>query len=353
MSENAGMQQTIHPPYVKNTLIVGVGSIGQRHLRCFLATGRVKAAICEVNHPLAEQIAAQYQVDRVYHSLDEALADRHDVAVITTPAHLHVAMATRLARAGLHLLIEKPLSTSLEGIDDLCRTVQRSGVVAAVAYVLHAHPLLRAMKQALDEGRFGRPLQIVAVCGQHFPTYRPAYRETYYRDRATGGGAIQDALTHVVNAGEWLVGPVSRLLADAAHQVLEGVDVEDTVHLLTRHGSVLGCYSLNQHQAPNETSITVVCERGTVRLENHLQRWRWMSRPEEAWHDEATGEIPRDSLFIAQAQAFLAAIEGTAPPLCTLQEGIQTLRVNLAALESLRRQAWQELPPWPAAEKSA
>jgi predicted dehydrogenase len=261
-------------------------------------------------------------------------------------------MATRLAEAGVHLLIEKPLSTTLDGVDQLCRTVDRHGVVAVVAYVYHAHPVLRAMKQALDSGRFGRPVQVVATCGQHFPTYRPAYREIYYQDRRTGGGAIQDALTHVVNAGEWLVGPVTRLLADAAHQVLEGVDVEDTVHLLTRHQSVLGCYSLNQHQAPNEFTLTVICERGVVRFEGHRQRWRWMSRPDDPWHGEPDGDLTRDQLFVAQANGFLDAIAGTAAPLCTLEEGIQTLRVNLAALESLRQPAWQELPPWQPPEES-
>ena len=59
----------------------------------------------------------------------------------------------------------------------------------------------------IRSGRFGEPVQIVATCGQHFPHYRPAYRDTYYRDRRTGGGAVQDALTHIINAGEWLVGP--------------------------------------------------------------------------------------------------------------------------------------------------
>ena len=83
-----------------------------------------------------------------------------------------------------------------------CVKSDRSGV----AYVYRAHPALMEMKQALDHGRFGRPLQVVAVSGQNFPFYRPAYRQTYYADRATGGGAIQDALTHVVNAAEWLVG---------------------------------------------------------------------------------------------------------------------------------------------------
>ena len=322
-------------------LVVGVGSIGHRHLRCFQATGRVELSLCEVNQVLRDRLAREYGIQRAYASLDAALADPHDAAVVATPANFHVSMATRLAEAGLHVLLEKPVSTSLAGIDALGKTVAERGVVAAVAYVYHAHPVVQAMRSALASGRFGRPVQLVAVCGQHFPTYRPAYREIYYKDRATGGGAIQDAITHVLNMGEWLIGPIDRLLADAAHQVLEGVEVEDTVHVLTRQRGALGSYSLNQHQAPNELTVTVICENGTARFENHACRWRWMLRPEQPWHDETFAELPRDALFIAQANGFLDAIEKGSPPLCTLDEGIQTLRVNLAALESVQSGAWQ------------
>ena len=326
-------------------LIIGVGSIGLRHLRCFQATGRVRASICEPNEALRLRVAGEQQVERHYADLDAALADRHDAAIIAAPAHLHVPLALRLAQAGVHLLIEKPLSTTLDGIDTLRQALADRHLVAAVAYVYRAHPVLRAMREAIAAGRFGRPVQVIAVGGQHFPTYRPAYREIYYRDRATGGGAIQDALTHVFNAVEWLVGPIDRLAADAAHQVLEGVAVEDTVSVLTRHGPVLGCYSINQHQAPNEMTITVVCERGTARFENHRNRWRWMIHPDEPWHDEPQEPLPRDALFIAQANAFLNTLDGRAAPLCSLDEGIQTLRVNLAALASLDERTWQTIEP--------
>lgn len=327
-------------------LIVGVGSIGHRHLRCFQSTGRASLAICEVNRELREQLAAQYGIERTFGGLDEALAERFDAAVITTPAPLHVPMAQRLAEAGAHLLIEKPLSTSLTGRDELQRTIERRKLTAAVAYVYRAHPALTAMKQALDAGRFGAAVQLTAVCGQHFPTYRPAYREIYYKDRATGGGAIQDALTHIVNAGEWLVGRVERVTADAAHQVLDGVTVEDTVNLLSRQRGALCSYSLNQHQAPNELTLTVVCREGTVRFEGHRQRWRWAVKPEEPWHDEPGPAMNRDTMFIAQANAFLDAVEGRAAPLCTLAEGVQTLQVNLAALESLDAPSWRDVPLW-------
>jgi len=324
-----------------SVLVVGVGSIGERHLRCFRATGRVRLALCDTNDELRRRVAEQYGIERAYAGLDEALADRHDAAVIATPAQLHVPMAIRLAEAGLHLLVEKPVSTSLDRVEELEEELRRRGRKAVVAYVLRFHPALHAMKRALDAGRFGQPVQLASVAGQHFPTYRPAYRAIYYTDHATGGGAIQDALTHTVNAGQWLVGPVDSLVADAAHQVLEGVEVEDTVALLARHGRVLASYSLNQHQAPNEWTLTVVCRQGTARLELHAHRWRWMTEPDGPWHEETFGPLQRDTMFVAQAGAFLDCIEDDAPPRCTLDEGIATLRANLAALTSVRERRWQ------------
>jgi predicted dehydrogenase len=334
------------PPY--NVLIIGVGSIGERHLRCFRATGRAELRFVEINPELRRNIAVRYAVPDTaqFSDLETALQQRPDVAVVCTPAPLHVPLATRLAEAGIHLLIEKPLSTTLAGIDQLRQVVRERRVTAAVAYVYRCHPLLVAMRQALREGRFGTPVELTAVSGQHFPTYRPAYRSTYYTDRATGGGAIQDAATHIINAGEWLLGPADRVVADAAHQVLEGVTVEDTVHLLARHASVLATYSLNQYQAPNEFTLTVVCERGTVRTEFHEHRLRWLTQPGGIWHDESIAPLERDTNFIAQANAFLDAVEGKAAVPCSLEEGIQTLRVNLAALASLD-QGWQSISSVP------
>jgi predicted dehydrogenase len=327
---------------LRRVLVIGVGSIGERHVRCFQATGSCEVSIVEVNEALRQTVADRYRV-RAYADLESALKDAPQAAVVATPAHLHLPIATQLARAGVSVLIEKPLSVSLDGVAELQAAVRQSGVQCGVAYVYRSHPILSAMKAALDSGRFGKPVELVAVCGQHFPTYRPAYREIYYKDRATGGGAIQDALTHILNAGEWLLGPIARLVADAEHQVLPDVEVEDTVHLLARHEQVLANYSLNQHQAPNETTITVICERGTLRFEAHESRWRWMTRPGDAWHDEPHLPLERDTLFIGQANQFLDALDGKCPVACSLEEGLGTLRVNLAALASLQDGHWQTI----------
>jgi predicted dehydrogenase len=196
------------------------------------------------------------------------------------------------------------------------------------------------MRAAITAGRFGEPVEIVVQAGQNFPTYRPAYRDTYYRDRATGGGAIQDALTHLLNAGEYLLGPIDCVAADAAHRVLDTSAVEDTVHVLARHGDVLGSYCLNQHQAPNESTITVVCRQGTTRFEMDGSHWKWMTVPGSSWHEEPAWSLERDAMFVAQAGAFLDAVERRAAPLCSLDEGLQTLRVNLAVLAAAESRQW-------------
>jgi len=315
-------------------LIVGTGSIGHRHVRCFLATGRAQIGICETNATLRESIAAQYSLADRFATLDDALARDWDAAVIATPANTHVAIAARLAAQGLHLLIEKPLSTSLEGVPELDALVRKQGIVAAVAYVYRAHPALAQLRSRLAGGEFGEPVQLVVYAGHDFAAVRPAYQNIYYADRRTGGGAIQDALTHMINAAEWLVGPIDRLAADAAHQALPGVTVEDTVHVVARHGSVMASYSMNQYQPFDETLITVVCRKGMVRFEPNQNRWRWMLSADKRWHEESSPPLERDAWFTLQAHGFLDAIERKAPPPCTLADGIQTLRVQLAVLGS-------------------
>lgn len=332
---------------IHRVLIVGVGSIGERHLRCFLHTKRVQASLCEVNPDLRKTIAERYSVTEAFSDFDAALASKPEVVVICTPANFHISMARGAVKAGAQVLIEKPLSTTFDGINELQREITAKGTKTGIAYVYRAHPVLTAMRKALQSGRFGEPVQIVANCGQNFPFYRPAYRTIYYKDRATGGGAVQDALTHVINASEWLVGPITRLTADISHQLLEGVTVEDTAHVITRHGKVMGSYSLNQYQAPNETTITVICTGGAVRFEYHNARWRWMTEVSGTWADEDAATLERDTLFIRQADAFLDAVEGKADVLCPLADARQTLAVNLAILRSAETGGWETIASTP------
>jgi predicted dehydrogenase len=315
-------------------LVIGCGSIGERHLRCFQRTGRCEVSVCDSNARLLGEVSARYGVTQ-YAGLKEALAAaKFDGIVICTPAHTHLGIAREGAAHGAALFIEKPLSVSLEGVEETREGIRLSGRFSAVAYVYRFFPWVAQAREFLRGGALGRPLHASVVSGQHFPTFRPAYRDIYYARRETGGGAIQDALTHHVNTMEWMIGPLTRLFCDASHQGLEGVSVEDTVNVVARHGGVLVSYCMNQFQAPNETTFLVHCEEGSVKLEMQARRWGVLRHGEADWSWTQVDPLERDDIFAAQANAFLDGMEGKATPLCTFDEGVQTLKFNLAALRS-------------------
>jgi predicted dehydrogenase len=325
-------------------LVIGAGSIGERHIRCFLRTGRAKVSVCEIDRALLGRMEKDYDVSRTYEDLGDSLSSNPKAVVIATPSDLHIPMAIQAVEAGCHLLIEKPLSTNFSGVEDLKKMVFGRRLTAQVGYTLRHYPLVAKVKDEIEQGRWGLPLQLTIVFGQHFPTQRPAYRSIYYARHETGGGAVQDGLTHYLDTAQWWLGPIDRLTGDIRHLSLKGVEVEDTVNVMARHGDVLASYNFNQHQYPNESIFTLVCERGTFRLELFTNRLSIMDRPNGEWRDEFNNDFQRDDAFVRQANSFLDAIEGQPSISCTIDEAKQTLKCQLALLEEAKQSPrWQNI----------
>jgi predicted dehydrogenase len=316
-------------------LIVGCGSIGERHVRCFQKTNRVKLYACDNDAASRNRISERYGIPCVSDWENAVGTLPIQGVVICTPAPLHIPMALHALKAGHHVLLEKPLSHSLDGVEALLQARDLHQRQVAVAYVYNLYPWLSAARSFLLAGSLGPIRQASFVGGQPFHLHRPSYANTYYRDRQSGGGAIQDALTHAANWTESVLGPTQSVLCDCAHLVLPQVTVEDTVHVSARHEGALASYSLNQFQAPNESSFQLNAAEGSVRVELHNQRWGVFRTGESQWTwHPAPLPADRDSHFIAQANSFLDQIQDGTERLCSLERAAQTLRFNLAALAS-------------------
>lgn len=318
-----------------SVLVIGAGGIGERHVRCFRNTGRAEVFICEPNESRRMEIADRYKTTG-FASVEVALQSRKfDAAVICTPAHTHVPIAETCMNAGLHVLIEKPLAASLEGMDHFLETERKTQRVVRVAYVYRSIPAIQRAREIVQSGRLGTIRHIASVAGQNYPSFRPDYRRIYYAKRESGGGAVQDALTHAVHGIEWIMGPITEVACMAHRQVLEGVEADDTVNLICLHGS--GCmtsFALNQFQAPNESRILFHGEKASLALEIVNQRIGIQGFGDEGWTWEAVPHGERDAMFVTQADNFLNAVEGKPDNLSSAADAFQTLKVNLAALKS-------------------
>lgn len=315
-------------------LVVGVGSIGERHLRCMSQLPGCRLGFVEPLDSRRREVAERCGVTDAFASLDEACRRTWDGAIVCTPANWHIAHAVQLAPHCRGLMIEKPLATDSAEVPKLRAAV--AGKPVQIAYVYRVHPAVEAVKKVLAEGTIGDVLQLTIVSGQHFPTYRPAYREIYYADRRTGGGAIQDAMTHMADLAQHLVGPFDWVFCDYDHQALEGVTVEDTVHLSARAagGKVLVSIAMNQFMAPNMNRIQVNGSRGSVQIQAPEHRYGVFLHGDSDWRWSESLLADRDDWFRRQSQRFLDLLDGRAAPSCTLDEAAHTLAINAAALTS-------------------
>ncbi len=315
-----------------NLLIVGAGGIGERHLRCFQKLVD-RIAIVESHPERRALIASRYQC-LSYATWSDAQADGPwTAAVIATPAQTHIPIAIDLLQSGLDVLIEKPLAVAPERLDELksfdaTRTIR-------VAYVYRHMPPVAELKRLLESGNLGQPLSAQVVCGEDFSKARPDYASLYYARHESGGGAIQDVLTHFVNAMDWLVGPAEAVHCLAANRKLKDVSVEDTVSCSIRHATAcIASYYLSQGQVPKETSFTIHCEKGSVRADLTTARVSTIAVGDAEWTPTQFGPFERDDFYIRQAHSFLAAIRGESGASCTLSEAVHSLHGNVAALAS-------------------
>lgn len=323
-------------------LIVGGGSIGERHLRCFLRTGQARVSMCEPKPDRMEFLKQNYDIDETCSDFERADLAAFDAVVVCTPPNLHIPMCLRAADAGCHLLCEKPLSDRLDGIDDLIERVRSKGLAAGVAFVYRHMPTYAAIHDLIQAGEVGEVKLVTYKSGQQFSKFRPDYRAIYFASRTMGGGAINDACSHSLNFLQWCFGNPTELVCFHDHLSDMEIETEDAALVTLRYGPAGPMVQLNQNVFQKDYSIFLefVGTKGTLRLGGKLQQGAAQPKLEVFHNDEGGWQtLPqppteRDDYYVSQATHFLAAMRGDTPVMSSLQEGREVVRMCLAARES-------------------
>jgi len=313
-------------------LIAGSGSIGRRHLENLRQLGHdaflYRSGRRDPRAP-APQAREEFELGRALDAGPRAV-------LVCNPSALHLAVATTAARAGRHLLVEKPLADSLAGVAELQREVERRDLVALVGFQYRFHPGLRRVKAWLDDGALGEVVSAQVHWGEDLAAWHPGedWRRSYAARADLGGGALR-TLCHPFDYLRWLLGEVE-LVSGLVSQRALGLDVEDLAHVSLRFRSgVLASVVLDYLQRPRAHHLELVGTRGRIRWSDadgsaFLHDWR---------RDRVTPFLPppgfsRNDMFLDELRHFLACLDGKEAPACPLEDGVQALRVSLAALRS-------------------
>jgi predicted dehydrogenase len=313
-----------------SVLIVGCGSIGKRHARVLSGLGVADLRICDPSAEQRRTLVEQVPTVKVCDSYEAGLNERPDAVLLCTPPAMHVPMARQAIEAGCHVLSEKPLSDSTDGIDELVALAQRRSKKVMVALCFRYHDGLVKAKQYLDSGRIGRLASVRALMGEHLPDVRPDYRTLF---SAKVGGAFD--LMHDIDLALWYAGqPVRRVHAVYGNYSDIGIEAPDLVEILMDFEShCAATVHLDFFQRPRRRQMELIGTQGVITVE--FARWDhctvsvYQSARGQWEVEELTTD--RDDMFRAEDREFLDAVAEDKPIRCTIAEGRKSLDVVLAA----------------------
>jgi UDP-N-acetylglucosamine 3-dehydrogenase len=313
--------------------LIGLGAMGRNHARVLTALEGVDLVGALDPAPGA---VAPYDVP-VMSRLEDLLALRLDYAVIACPTALHEEIGLRLAEAGVHALIEKPLASSVESARRLVAAFESRGLVGAVGHIERYNPALQSLRKRLENGELGDMYQVVTRRQGPFP------------GRIADVGVVMDLATHDIDLTAWVTG--RQYVHVAAHTVSRsGRPHEDMVSAVAGlGGGLVANHVVNWLSPLKERSTVITGARGCFVADtltadltfyaNGAIGTEWEAL--RAFRGVAEGDmiryaIPKREPLLVEHERFRDAVAGTGNDIVTLREGMCTVEVAEAALQSAK-----------------
>lgn len=329
--------------------IIGCGVIAPWHARAVKNLPNAELiAVCDIELPKAEKIRDEFGAQYVYEDLNELLArDDVDVISICTPSGHHHEVAVAAARAGKHIMSEKPLDVTVEHMDAMINAARDADVKLACIFQRRTSRLWQLVKQAVDEQRFGK-----LVLGSAYLKY---FRSQEYYDSAgwrgtwalDGGGALMNQGVHLIDLFRWIMGPIDTIFSFADH-LARNIEVEDTCVASIRFASgAFGTLEGTTSVTPGlNHRVELHGENGSIRIDGE-KIVTWAVPGEEKEHIESQlsdniGDAASDPTAISadghqmQIADLLDAVNEDREPMINGEEARKAVEFILAVYESAR-----------------
>jgi predicted dehydrogenase len=332
-------------------LFIGLGSIGQRHLRnlkqlrpdCEILSYRVKKSVpllSKENKIIDNKSLKDHYSILEYSSLTDALSQEPNIIFITNPSKFHVKTALECIHSGAHLFIEKPLSSSMNGINKLIEINKQFNYnKIALGYQYRFHPGIKLLKDKFQN--IGNIISTSFVNGEYLPDWHPYedYRVGYAAKKELGGGALVTQI-HDFDMSIDLFGMPKSLFAVGGKLSKLEIDVEDSVKILmsNKYNNKIIPISINLDYLrwPKQRTIEIIGDEGQLMLDLNTNKLYFSDLKSRKEYEIIINNIDRNTLFINEMNNFLNFSEGKENAAVDLENGLNSLRLALAAKESIQ-----------------
>jgi predicted dehydrogenase len=311
--------------------IIGAGGIGKTHLRAWAANGIKPAAVADAKPEILEAAIVEHGGQPYASGFDLIASGTVDIVSICTPPVFHADLAIAAAEAGLAVLCEKPLATTVEDAQRVVEAVERTGILFAMGFCHRFQPQIEALKAMIDGGELGT----IREFRNRFAGHLANVEQTWFSNpKIAGGGVLVDTSVHSIDLFRYLVGnPVhTHALTSVCESDLgPSLEVEDTgVLILQTADGVLGVIESSWRTPVGEWTVAVHGTGGSAIVDYADLTLRACKAGGE-WADIGVGDGDR---FIVEIAAFVECWRGEGTPRATVLDGLAATCILDAAYRS-------------------
>ena len=327
-------------------LIIGLGSIGKRHITNILKVEpNSQFSAFRQRNLLSDDFAKKYNIT-VYKDLKEAFDNKYDAVFITNPTSEHIPFALKAAKNDLNLFIEKPISSSFEGINDLRNMVKKKKLITFVGYNMRFHPAIKKIKDSVAHGVLGKLYFARLQVGEYLPDFHPGedYTRGYSARKSLGGGALL-TLIHELDYLLWFKGKPRNLAAMMSKVSNLKIDVEDNAELLLAYeDGFIAEININYLLKDHRRNCLIAGEKGLLDFDYYKNELTFFDNEKRKktilWKDDS---FQRNDMYLEEIKHFIGCLKKNRNTDIDLEEGLKSLKVALKAKESHEKNKFLKL----------
>jgi predicted dehydrogenase len=311
-------------------LICGLGSIGLRHLNNLQALGYHDVIVYSTGKTVVPGAIEKLNCMRVFGSIDAALKENPDVCMICNPTSLHVETALKAAKAGCHLFIEKPLSNSLVGLDEIKKIANVKNLTTLITYQFRFHPHINILKDIFSQKspRYGKPLYVNAEWSEYLPDWHPweDYKNGFSARRDLGGGVFFTQV-HPINYLSYIFGPIISVRSNLSSTGVLGIDVDDVADKSIKFASgLMGHVHVDYLQKPRQHNMRVVTSSGRFEWDNHEHQLFFLDQSGNKAYFEAPN-FERNDMFVEMLKHFIDCVKTNKKTRFAIEDAVTELKL--------------------------
>ena len=314
---------------MKKILVIGYGSIGRRHVENLLSISDLEIIVCTKRNDI-KKLGKRV---KVYSTLKQCLKEKPDMGIVSNETSLHVQTAIKLAKEGLDLFLEKPLSSSLKDVKKLHTIVKKKKLIIQMGCNLRFHPCIKKIKNMVDQQKIGKIISAQVQTCSYLPDYHPweNYRRGYAARKDLGGGIILTQI-HEIDYMYWLFQEVENVISMSGKFSDLDVNVEDyAASLLRFKNKIIGELHMDYFQRPDFKSCQIRGTKGEIYWDSDNNCVNIYDMNKKRWKTELeVKNYQRNFSYVEELKHFLKCVKQKKETINDLEQGIDTLKIALA-----------------------